>query len=129
MVEDEVALVAEGGTEAVKEGELVLRLVLHLHLHLHLNLHLRFRLLRLLLRQQMLWPQASSILQQQERHDKFSLQCNRAPIMMLLLVLVVIVVVGVRRVSMIHHPQGLVNDLRVLHMFLIRVILVLMLLV
>jgi hypothetical protein len=78
-----------------------------------------------LLRQQMLWPQASSIHQQQEHDDKFSLQGNRVPIMMLL---VVIVVVGVR-VSMIHHPQGLVNDLRALRMFLMRVILVLMLLV
>jgi hypothetical protein len=121
VVEDEVALVAEGGAEAVKEGELV-RMVLHLLL---LHLHLRFHLRRLLLRQQMLWPQASSIHQQQEHDDKFSLQDNRVPIMMLL---VVVVVVGVR-VSMIHHPQGLVNDLRALRMFLMRVILVLMLLV
>ena len=117
MVEDEVALVAEGGAEAVKEGELVL-LLLHLHLHL--------RLLRLLLRQQMMWPQDSSILQQQEHDDKFSLQCNWVPTV--IMVVVVVVVVDVR-VTMIHHPQGLVNDLRVLHMFLMRVILVLMLLV
>jgi hypothetical protein len=108
LVEEEdvpVLLLVEG-------GHLVVLLLRRLHL-LHI-LHL------------LLWPQASvaKILQQHKHEDNICLQCKRVPIMMHLL----IVVVGMR-VTKIPHLQGLVNNLLVLHMFLMRLELVLMLLV
>jgi hypothetical protein len=105
----------------VEEGVVVLQVVLLLRLQLLHFLHLMQILLRWLL-----WPHASAarILQRHKHKDKFCLQCNWIPIMMLL----VIVVVGVR-VTKLPHLQGLVNNLLVLHMFLMLLVLVLMLLV
>ncbi len=125
--EEDVPVLVEGGggEAAVEEGEavhLVVLLLRRLHL-LHL-LHVQLRQPRPRLR--LLWPQASAekILQRHEHEHSFCLQCKRVPIMMHL----VIIVVGVR-VTRIPHLQGLVNDLLVLHMFLMRLELVQMLLV
>jgi hypothetical protein len=121
-----VLIVKSRGEAANKEGEVV-HMVFLLLLHLHL-----VHLLHVLLRQPpprlqlLLWPQASAvkILQRHEHKDNFCLQCKRVPIMMHQ----VIVIIGMR-VARIPYLQGLVNDLLVLHMFLMRLELVLMLLI
>jgi hypothetical protein len=113
-----LVVVQQGGGEAAVEEEEVVHLVVLLllrRLHLLHLLHL-LRCLHLLhLLHVLLWPQASAakILPPYRYKDNFCLQCKRFPIM---------------RVTRIPHLQELLNNLLVLHMFLTRLKLELMLL-